>query len=415
VKNYVKYIWKFMEIYVWFLRPFIPLEVRIMYNHGMAKLMNIIFINLILVTLVLALILLIFFNRYIFSLAQETNIASIRNQLITLRNSVVTILFAAFFIFALAFIILRNYLSKLRSDTNNMEKILVSQKNELIVLKNLTDTLASLYNNTTEHTKRKISFLTNAAHDIKTPLSVIIGAIQLINNKYSDMLLEKDSLTKNLRIIKQNAYMILRLMNNILELIKLDYNHVKTNMRNCNIVYIVEEITQSISPYSESKGINLIFDTEVEDIVTAIDVDKIEKVILNLLSNAIKFTPSGGEVVVNVRESNNKVYISVKDTGPGIPKEKQQLIFERFKQVESELTRENEGCGIGLSIAKSYFVLYLGSLSVKSEENKGSEFIVELPIMTVNEESADKGVENSRHEKIIEAVNIEFSDIYTIA
>jgi len=83
--------------------------------------------------------------------------------------------------------------------------------------------------------------------------------------------------------------------------------------------------------------------------------------------------------------------------------------------VESELTRENEGCGIGLSIAKSYVELHLGSLSVKSEENKGSVFIVELPIRTVNEESADKGVENSRHEKIIEAVNIEFSDIYTIA
>jgi len=192
----------------------------------------------------------------------------------------------------------------------------------------------------------------------------------------------------------------------------MDSGFINLNTVNYNIVYLIEEIVQSIVPYSKQKGISMEFDTEEEEIFMSVDIDKIERIILNLLSNAIKFTPIGGKIYVNIKRSESHVIISVKDTGPGIPSNFHSKIFERYKQTNNSLTRENEGSGIGLSLVKSFIELHNGNIRLISEEGNGSEFIIELPITIAPESRESSPVKENNSHRIIEAINIEFSDIY---
>ncbi|MCX8128582.1 MAG: HAMP domain-containing histidine kinase [Clostridia bacterium] len=274
--------------------------------------------------------------------------------------------------------------------------------------------LSNLYSDAVEYNRIKTEFFANISHELKTPLSVILGAIQLIDHKNSCILNDKKNLSKHFKTIKQNSYRLVRLINNILDITRIDSGYIKINLVNCNIVYLIEEMTQSIASYAEQKGLILEFDTEFEEIVTAVDIDKIERIILNLLSNAIKFTPVGGKISVTINGRNEKIFISVKDTGPGIPEYMQSIVFERFKQVNNTFTRESEGTGIGLSLVKSFVELHDGNITINSEEGRGCEFLIEIPVK-LSEESICPGLNHSNQTKIIEAINIEFSDIYTVA
>lgn len=141
----------------------------------------------------------------------------------------------------------------------------------------------------------------------------------------------------------------------------------------------------------------------------AIDEEKIERIVLNLLSNAIKFTDKGGEILVSLEDLNSNVRITVTDSGIGIPIDKQKIIFDRFTQVDSTLTRKREGSGIGLSLVKSLVELHDGNITLKSELNKGSSFIVELPVKLLdNYNQGVNDINEDKHQK----VNLEFSDIY---
>lgn len=275
----------------------------------------------------------------------------------------------------------------------------------------LINNLTALYNEALEHENLKTEFFSNISHDLKTPLTVILGAIQLIEQKNSSEEPELRKITRHLHTIKHHSYRLLRLLNNILDITKLDSGYAKVNMVNCNIVYLIEEITQSVSPFAEQKSLTLEFDTESEEIITAVDVEKIERVILNLLSNAIKFSSPKGKIWINVCRRNSMVQISVKDTGPGIPPEMQDTIFDRYRQVSSSLTRDYEGNGIGLSVVKSFIDLHSGSIHVESHPGKGSEFIVQLPIQPCE---AGKELCSNTCEvqgKISDAINIELSSM----
>jgi two-component system CheB/CheR fusion protein len=158
-------------------------------------------------------------------------------------------------------------------------------------------------------------------------------------------------------------------------------------------------------------GLKIDINSELEEKIIAVDVDSIERILLNLLSNAIKFTEKGGSVSVNISDKNEFISISVKDTGIGIPVDKQNLIFKRFVQVNRLLTREREGSGIGLTLVKDLVNMHQGNIYVVSEVGKGSEFFIELPSRTIeikDNENEQWNIENSYDEK----VNIEFSDIY---
>lgn len=249
----------------------------------------------------------------------------------------------------------------------------------------------------------------NMYHELKTPISVILGAVKLMESKELEVLQGRQSMQKNLKIIKNNSYRLLRLINNVLDISRINSGVVHINLKNYNIVGLAEEITQSVSPYAEVKGIKLNFQSEDEEIVTAVDEDKFERILLNLLSNAIKFSGPNGSVTVYVRTFRDRVLISVKDTGPGIPRDMQKAIFERFRQVGSSRTSHEEGSGLGLSIVKSYVELHGGKIHLESELGKGSEFIIELPLRLVPDDPAGRTAMDDYN--VRDSVNVELSDI----
>lgn len=262
----------------------------------------------------------------------------------------------------------------------------------------------------------KTEFFSNLSHELRTPLNVILCTLQLldtfaVHNEVND---EERKFKKYSNIMKQNCYRQLRLVNNMIDITKLDAGFLELNLQNCNIVNVVESVTLSVSEYIRTKSIELIFDTDIEECVVACDPEKIERVMLNILSNSIKFTKPGGSMTVNMYDKGENIIISIKDTGIGIPNDKLDIIFDRFRQVDKSLTRNQEGSGIGLSIVKSLVELHKGKVSVLSEYGKGTEFIVVIPVTVLPEENGIFGVFEAESEERIERIHIEFSDIYSL-
>lgn len=288
----------------------------------------------------------------------------------------------------------------------------ITPRKQIEVLKNNILENKKLISKTTELNKMMMEFFSNISHELKTPLNVILGAVQILSLSASEdvHISNKVRANKYLRTMKQNCYRLVRLVNNLIDISKFDSGYFKVDLHNHNIVSVVEEITLSVVDYAESRGIELIFDTDVEEKVMAIDLDKIERIILNLLSNAIKFTNESGQILVNLWDMDDSIIISVKDNGVGMPKDKLDIIFERFGQVDKTLSRNREGSGIGLALVKSIVDMHNGNIKVKSEYGKGSEFIIELPVKLIEEE---KITNNTIYESKVEKLNIEFSDIYS--
>lgn len=265
-----------------------------------------------------------------------------------------------------------------------------------------------------EYDKLKTEFFANISHELKTPLNVIYSAIQmcniLINNNNSSY--KQRDMHKYIQMSKQNCYRLLRLINNIIDITKFDSGYLKPNFKNEEIVSSIENIVMSVVNYAELKGISITFDTDVEERIMACDIDKIERIILNLLSNAMKFTEKQGNIYVNIFNKEKSITISIKDTGIGIPKEKLDVIFERFVQVDKSISRNNEGSGIGLYLVKALVIMHNGSISVNSEIGKGSEFIIEIPVYITNSNILCMEKCEDKESSKIERINIEFSDIY---
>lgn len=179
---------------------------------------------------------------------------------------------------------------------------------------------------------------------------------------------------------------------------------------NIEIVSVLEDIVSSIIPYAKSKNINVIFDTEIEELVMSVDPDKIERMMLNLLSNSIKFNKNDGSIITMVKIKDNYLNIEVIDTGIGIAKENISKIFDKFTQVEDIMIRQNEGSGIGLSLVKYFTEAHGGTISVESELNKGSRFIVRIPIIKQAKLSMNYYEKNQND--IVVGAEVEFSDIY---
>lgn len=258
----------------------------------------------------------------------------------------------------------------------------------------------------------KNEFFANVSHEFKTPLNIILGTMQIMQKNIDKGNISLENLQKHIKGIRQNSYRLLRLVNNLIDISKMDIGYYNISLSNNNIVNIIEDITTSVVQYVESKDIKLIFDTEEEEILTVCDPDAIERIILNLLSNAIKYSSStGGEIIVKVSRDENNVFVSVKDNGVGIPKDKVDIIFDRFGQVNSNLTRKNEGSGIGLSLVQYLVELHSGHIRVESKVGEGSEFIFTLPIRTMEFDDKDNYALANRDFNI-EKCKIEFSDIY---
>lgn len=269
----------------------------------------------------------------------------------------------------------------------------------------------ALLNETIEYNRYITDFFSNISHEFKTPLNIIFSSVQMLNvyieNDEPMGILKKKEYLKSM---KQNCYRLTRLINNILDVTKLDSGFITLQLQNIDIISYVENITMSVIPYAENKGIELIFDTDEEEKIVAVDPNKIERIILNLLSNALKFTDEGGQIYVSISNTEESIIISVKDNGIGIPEDKLELIFERFMQVDKTLRRNHEGTGIGLSLVKSFVELHGGDIKIVSKINEGSDFIVNLPIRLVDNQISS--MEAEIEGDFIEKVNLELADIY---
>lgn len=258
----------------------------------------------------------------------------------------------------------------------------------------------------------KNEFFSNISHEFRTPINILLGTMQLINKNIERNNIDVENLKKHLNYIKQNSYRLLRLVNNLIDISKMDTGVYELRSSNQNIINVIEDITLSVAEYTRNNNINLIFDTNVEELITFCDPDKIERIMLNLLSNAVKFTPENGCIKVDINATEKEVIVSVSDTGIGIPEDKIDIIFNRFGQVDGSFNRMCEGSGIGLSLVKNLVEMHEGKVYVKSKVNEGSKFIFTIPIKMKEENNKDYDFD--RKFKHVERCDIEFSDIYNV-
>lgn len=265
-----------------------------------------------------------------------------------------------------------------------------------------------------DYERLKREFFNNISPELRTPINVLFGSIQLFEMMGDELFLEtnrKKFLTYQ-RIMKQNCYRLLRLVNNLIDVAKMDSGYVSLYPENHDMILLAQDITQKTLDFAAAKGLSLSFHTEEKEIVTACDKDKIQRVLLNLLSNAIKFTPKGGQIRVSLWKDDKRVYLSVKDSGIGITADKLNAIFERFHPDHSSLTRSHEGSGVGLALSSSIIRLHGGLIRVKSVPQKGSEFIIELPNRKIAEEAPSHPMGSELSLSSIESVPIELSDLF---
>ncbi|ERI89868.1 ATPase/histidine kinase/DNA gyrase B/HSP90 domain protein [Clostridiales bacterium oral taxon 876 str. F0540] len=263
-----------------------------------------------------------------------------------------------------------------------------------------------------EESKLKTEYFANLSHELKTPLNIILGSMQLIelhmlNGRIQD---SEKILEKYMNNMKQNALRLLRLINNIIDLTKIDANELYIEFHNYDIVDIVKNVVKSIESYARIKSVNIKFVSEIESQVIACDADKIERILLNLLSNALKFTNENGNIDITIKTEDKQICIYVEDDGVGIHEEKLKTIFKRFRKVDKSFTRNRQGSGIGLSIVKSLVEMHNGTISAESEYGRGSRFIVQLPLTTVDEHN-NVNLYSQFQDEILMRVRVEFSDL----
>ncbi|MGG7187109.1 ATP-binding protein, partial [Clostridium butyricum] len=203
----------------------------------------------------------------------------------------------------------------------------------------------------------KTDFFANMSHEFKTPLNIILTTVQVLYDK----LIVQDNNIDNLQMIKkylkgikQNSYRLLKIVNNIMDITKIDSGIYNLELGNYNIISIVEDIVISLSGYLKENKRNIIFDTMEEEVILACDPMKIERIMLNLLSNALKYTNENGniDVIIDIDKEKNEVIVNVKNDGDRISEDDKERIFERFTQSQNLFTRKAEGTGIGLFLVK---------------------------------------------------------------
>ena len=251
--------------------------------------------------------------------------------------------------------------------------------------------------------KNNDQYLLNIIHDLRSHLNVITSAAQFMEHNYKD-----DKNIKYIEIIKRNSFKMLKLINNLIDSNKIKNNYYKLNKKNIDIVPMIENTISCIEKFASERNINLIFDTNEEECIMAIDPEAIDRVIMNLLSNAIKFSNENSNIYINLVVKDKEIELSFKDEGCGISEEEKERIFDRFYQGKNN---DNiEGSGIGLNLCMLFVKAHDGKIFLESEINKGSIFTVILPrkiedhIETVKEEG---NLINKN-----QAVEIEFSDTY---
>ena len=219
-------------------------------------------------------------------------------------------------------------------------------------------------------TTRKLQFFTNVSHEIKTPLTLILGPL----NKLSKELPPDSPLADDIHIIKKNADRLKRVVSQLLDFRKVESNKMDMRVTEIDLVTFIEDVSSYFDNMAQSKQIQYSFQHDVSSVMLWVDTDKMEKILANLLSNAFKFTPDGGTVTIRLQDHAGYVILSVEDNGKGIQPQNLSSVFDQFFTAD-HLT----GTGIGLHLTHEFVGMHKGSIRVESEPGKRTVFFVELP------------------------------------
>jgi signal transduction histidine kinase len=235
--------------------------------------------------------------------------------------------------------------------------------------------------------KIKSEFLANMSHEFRTPLNAILGFAELLREKPAAEIEKSRRWAEN---IISSGRSLLNMINDLLELAKAESDKIVIHIEKTSVPQLLEGLTAFFAPLTEQKNLQIRLD--VADNLPLVDTDsqKAQQILYNLLSNAIKFTPSGGRIAITAAMlADTAIRISIKDTGPGISKEDQEKIFDKFYQLDGSITRKGEGTGLGLAICKQLADLLAASIHLESEPGAGSIFSLDLPIHLKASENSD--------------------------
>ena len=251
----------------------------------------------------------------------------------------------------------------------------LKQKNRRLQLENEQFQLKQEAEQIRQMDQMKSQFFANISHEFRTPLNLILAPLEQ----------QKPIAPPEVNMMRRNARRLLRLVNQLLDLAKIEVGLLKLENRKLEVARFLSNIAQSFLPLAKTKNINYQIDIPERDYVIMIDPDKLEKIVYNLLSNAFKFTPTGGKVSISMAvEKLGQLRLTVSDTGIGIAESLKDKIFDRFYQVDNSETRPYEGTGIGLALTKELVDLFGGELSIDSQVGSGSIFTILIPMAIVS-------------------------------
>ena len=272
-------------------------------------------------------------------------------------------------------------------------------KNKNKILNHLTNELKEQQNKLVESDKYKSNFLANMSHELKTPLNSIL-VISSIMAKNKNQKLDEEQV-RNMKIINSCGNDLLILINDILDISKIEAGEISLHLSKINIFELVENLVSEMLPLANEKGLELNYSSISKEFFLLSDNHRIKQIIKNLMSNAIKFTEKGSIEII-LEENANDIVIKVIDEGIGIAKEKIDYVFERFKQADGSTTRKYGGTGLGLAISKELAILLGGDIKAFSDLGVGSTFELILPKKTnIKNISDDKVSISSRDENIV--------------
>ncbi len=228
----------------------------------------------------------------------------------------------------------------------------------------------------------RTQFFANVGHELRTPLQLVIGpADRLIHNEAAMTPVQRQ---ESARVIARNARMLLKHVNDLLDISKFEAGKLKIELQDTDIASLVRWTASHFEALAKERKITFLMDVPHE-IVCAIDPEKFQRVLMNLLSNAFKFVPDGGKVRTKLQVQHKALMLLIEDSGPGVPPELRQTIFERFRQGEGGLTRQFAGTGLGLAIAKEFVEMHRGTLEAQASELGGACFQTTLPLYRLSQ------------------------------
>jgi len=251
----------------------------------------------------------------------------------------------------------------------------------------------------------KTQFFANVNHELRTPLTLMLAPLKTVLEGRMGPL--SPALKDTLETMQRNGFKLLKLINNLLDLSKLEEGKMRLKLRSVNLVEFIPPLLSSVKPMADQKQLRLYYQHPPHAVDLTLDPDQFEKVVLNLLSNALKFTHKGGKITIYVEDRDHTVTLTVEDTGIGIPANMLETIFDRFSQVDGSKSRAQEGTGIGLALAREIVQVHKGVIRAESELGRGSRFIVE---MQKGEDHFDEDVLERRSEDMPIALKRRSSD-----